>query len=85
MTIPKLISLSLAVATVSAQAAIGPEVSEIKKKFDTFRPPAEQLRVYQLDWAPNLLEAKKRAAKEERPILLVVVRNSYGNMFTGHC
>ncbi|MBI2949645.1 MAG: hypothetical protein HYY23_18580 [Verrucomicrobia bacterium] len=80
-----LVSLSLAFLTFSSSAAIPPEAREMQKKFDAFRPPPEQLRVYQLDWAPSLQTAEKRAAKEHRPILLLVVLNSYGNLFTGHC
>jgi hypothetical protein len=30
-------------------------------------------------------EARGRAAQEQRPILLLVVTNSYGDLFTGHC
>lgn len=79
------VTLFLLVLAASSQAAIDPNVSEIQKKFDTFLPPDEQLRVYQLDWSPNFREAKSRAAKEQRPILFLVVLNSYGNLFTGHC
>ena len=85
MPMRKLICLLVAVVAVSGLAAVGPDVLEVQRKFDAYRPPADQFRVYQLDWSPNLQEAKNRAAKEQRPILLIVVCNSYGNLFTGHC
>ena len=85
MPLRRLFGLSAALVAYSGLAAVGPEVQEIRKKFEALRPPAELLRVYDLDWSPNLQEAKKRALKERRPILFVVVLNSYGNLFTGHC
>jgi hypothetical protein len=33
----------------------------------------------------TLKEARDRAAKEEWPIFLVVVTNSFGDLFSGHC
>ncbi|MBI4658348.1 MAG: hypothetical protein HY735_05810 [Verrucomicrobia bacterium] len=77
--------LSLAVLAFSSLAGISPDGQGIQKRFDAARPPAQQLRVYQLDWASNLQAARTRAAKELRPILFLVVLNSYGDLFTGHC
>ena len=85
MPLRRLFGLSAALVACSGLAAVGPEVQEIWKKFEALRPPVELLRVYDLDWSPNLQEAKKRALKARRPILFVVVLNSYGNLFTGHC
>ena len=74
----------LAVCAVAADAGRD-DVRAVEEEFRDARPPAEQLAIYQLDWAPTLAAAKERAAKEHRPIFLIIVRNSYGNMFTGHC
>jgi hypothetical protein len=32
-----------------------------------------------------LKAAKEKAAREERPIFLVVVTNSFGDLYSGHC
>jgi hypothetical protein len=60
-------------------------VRAVIEKFQAIRPDENDLAVYGLDWAPTLNEAKARAAKEHRPIFLVVVTNSFGNIYTGHC
>ena len=61
------------------------DVSAILGRFEQTRPPSRDLTVYTLDWAPSLQQATVRAARETRPILLLVVTNSYGNLYTGHC
>jgi hypothetical protein len=43
------------------------------------------LAIFQLDWTPTLKDAKAKAAKERRPIFLIVVANSFGDMQSGHC
>lgn len=72
----------LLLATLSFQ---DPATGEIQEKYRALRPRPEELGIYQLDWAPNLKEAQERAAREGRPIFLIVVTNSYGDMFSGHC
>jgi hypothetical protein len=54
-------------------------------KYRLARPADKDLAIFQLDWVPTLKEARGRAAQERRPILLLVVTNSYGDLFTGHC
>ena len=61
------------------------EAKKILEKFESARPAAKELSLYTLDWAPSLKDAKARASKEGRPILLIVVTNSYGDMYSGHC
>jgi hypothetical protein len=67
-----------------AQALDG-DVQTVLDKYRLFRPADKDLAIFQLDWVPTLKKARERAAKEQRPILLLVVTNSYGNLFTGHC
>ena len=67
-----------------AQAPDG-DVQNILDKYRRFRPADKDLAIFQLDWVPTLQQATQRAARERRPILLLVVTNSYGNLFTGHC
>jgi hypothetical protein len=61
------------------------EVQRILDRYRSFRPADNDLAIFQLDWVPSLNEAREKAARERRPILLMVVTNSYGNVYTGHC
>ena len=61
------------------------DAERILEKYREVRPAEADLDVYTIDWAPGLKEARERAAKERRPVLLVVVTNSYGNLYSGHC
>jgi hypothetical protein len=61
------------------------DVKSALDKFQSVRPAAADLALYQLDWVPSLKAAKERAAREDRPIFLVVVTNSFGDFFSGHC
>lgn len=80
-----LVGMLVAACTTAAHAAELRDVQEVLEQYHSARPPARELTVYQLDWAPTFREAKERAAQEQRPIFLVVVTNSYGNIYTGHC
>src|SRR5262249_33538930 len=61
------------------------DVQKALAKYRSVRPGAKDLAIFQLDWVATLKEAKAKAAPKQRPILLIVVINSYGNMYTGHC
>ena len=76
--------LALAIAA-SSHSADPSDVRSVLEKFESVRPQAADLGLYQLDWMPSLKAAKEKAAREERPILLVVVTNSFGDLYTGHC
>jgi hypothetical protein len=81
-----LVPVILAVAFI--EGACGAEKSAVKSvldEFESIRPQAADLALYELDWMPTLQAAKDRAAKEQRPIFLVVVTNSFGDLFSGHC
>jgi hypothetical protein len=82
-----LISLIATLWTTGLLYAQAPDadVQKILDKYRLSRPADKDLAIFQLDWVPTLKEARGRAAKEQRPILLLVVLNSYGNLFTGHC
>jgi hypothetical protein len=41
--------------------------------------------MYRLDWAASLDVALKRAARENRPVCLVIIFAKYGDMASGHC
>jgi hypothetical protein len=61
------------------------DVKSVLDKFQTVRPQEADLALYQLDWMPTLKEAKQRSATDGRPIFLVLVTNSFGDLFSGHC
>jgi hypothetical protein len=86
VTTKKLLVTILAMAcAVSAHGADQREAQSVLAKFRAARPQAADLAIYQLDWMPTLKATKDKAAKEERPIVLVVVRNSFGDLCSGHC
>ena len=60
-------------------------VQRILDKYREVRPQADDLAIYELDWAPTLKAAQEEAAKQNRPIFLILVRNSFGNIAGGHC
>ena len=81
-----LIVAILAMACVAgAHGADQSDVKGVLDKFKSVRPQEADLALYQLDWAPTLKAARERAAREDRPIFLVVVTNSFGDLFSGHC
>jgi hypothetical protein len=89
-TMPLRTTLAFLIATLrttgllNAQTPDG-DVQKILDKYRLFRPADKDLAIFQLNWVPTLKDARERATKEQRPILLLVVTNSYGNLFTGHC
>ena len=86
MTTKKVLVAVLGMAlAVSAQGADQRDAQSVLDKFRSARPQAADLAIYQLDWMPTLKAAKEKAAKEGRPIFLAVVRNSFGDLCSGHC
>src|SRR5262249_24067628 len=76
-----LIAVVLAVACVAGAPGAGPgDVKSVLDKFQSVRPQEEDLALYQLDWVPTLKAAREKAAREERPIFLVLVTNSFGDL-----
>jgi RNA polymerase sigma factor (sigma-70 family) len=71
--------------TARQTAAVSEDVPKVLDKFRAARPDAKDLAIFQLDWTPTLKDAKAKAAKERRPIFLIVVANSFGDMHSGHC
>jgi hypothetical protein len=80
-----LMAAVLALAPAGAHGGDQGDVKSVLDKFQAVRPQAADLALYQLDWMPTLKAARERAAKEERPIFLVVVTNSFGDLYSGHC
>jgi hypothetical protein len=61
------------------------DAQSVLVKYHAARPKDVELAIYRLDWAPTLQLARERAATAGRPIFLVVVINSFGNIRSGHC
>jgi hypothetical protein len=77
--------LFASLALASASMAQDAKVTKILKDYEAARPAVQDLGWWQLDWAPNLKEARAKASKESRPICLLVCVNVFGDMKTGHC
>ena len=81
--------LIVAILALTCDAGVyGADQSDVKSildKFKSVRPQEADLALYQLDWMPTLKAAREKAARQERPIFLVVVTNSFGDLFSGHC
>ncbi len=60
-------------------------VKSVLDRYADFRPAAKDLVMYQIDWAPSLEEAQKRALQEKRPVFLVIIHAQYGDLTSGHC
>lgn len=80
-----LITVITVIFTGSALASDLNVVHDVLQKYRSVRSLDHELTMYTLDWAPTLKDAREKAAKEQRPIFLLVVTNSYGNIYTGHC
>ena len=80
--------LALAIAALVGLPAVAQEaqVRRIQERVEAARPDEKSLAFYSLDWAMNLTEAKERAGKEGRPILLILNTNITAgtNFFSGH-
>ena len=61
------------------------DVKRIFARYQAIRPVAKDLGMYRLDWADSLDVALKRAAKENRPVCLIVIHAKYGDIASGHC
>jgi hypothetical protein len=71
--------------TARQAAPVHEDVQKVLDRYRAARPEARDLAIFRLDWAPTLKDARAKAARERRPIFLIVVTNSFGNMHSGHC
>ena len=81
----RIVALLALACVAGAHGADRNDVKSVLDNFHSVRPQAADLALYQLDWMPTLKAAKKKAARERRPIFLVVVTNSFGDLYSGHC
>jgi hypothetical protein len=80
-----IVTILTMVCVARVHSADPSDVKSVLDKVQSVRPAEADLALYRLDWMPTLEAAKERAAREERPIFLVVVTNSFGDLFSGHC
>ena len=78
-------SLVLLLLAASFAPAQDSAVKSVLNRYTDFRPAAKDLAMYQIDWAPSLEEAQKRARREKRPVFLVIIHAQYGDLTSGHC
>ena len=77
--------LALLLLTPTLALAQDSAVKSVLERYADFRPQADDLAMYQIDWAPSLEEAQKRARREKRPVFLVIIHAQYGDLASGHC
>ena len=78
------IALALAAVTTATRAQTD-EARQVLDRYRELKPTDDELAMYRLDWVTSLEAAKRRAAEESRPILVVAIQARYGDLFTGHC
>jgi len=78
-------SLWAAVLLAGTGWSEGTDSRGILERYRSIRPEAKDLAMYRLDWATSLDDALKRAAKESRPIYLIIIHAKYGDISSGHC
>ena len=78
-------STALLLLAASFAPAQDSAVKSVLNRYTDFRPAAKDLAMYQIDWAPSLAEAQKRALREKRPVFLVIIHAQYGDLASGHC
>ena len=66
-------------------AAEDTNAKRILARYQSLRPAAKDLGMYRLDWADSLDIALKHAAKEKRPVCLIIIHAKYGDIASGHC
>ena len=82
----RLIISSLALFFLTGFAfAENPAAQRILAGYEALSPTDKDLAMYRLDWAASLDVALKRAAKENRPVCLVIIHAKYGDIASGHC
>ena len=78
-------SLALVLLAATIAPAQDSAVKSVLDRYENFRPGADDLAMYRIDWAPSLEEAQKRARREKRPVFLVIIHAQYGDLASGHC
>jgi hypothetical protein len=83
---PRLLALLVLAASAIPAGAQDNTARQILSRFSDAKPDARRLAFYSLDWAMSLDEARARAAKESRPVLVVLNTNITAgtNFFSGH-
>ena len=80
-----LTGLVLLLAATGLLSAQDRSVESVLDRYEDFRPGADDLAMYRIDWAPSIEEAQKRALREKRPVFLVIIHAQYGDLTSGHC
>jgi hypothetical protein len=81
----KLVCCLAALLASSIASAQDEQTDRVLAKYDKIRPSERELAMYRLDWADSLSDAQKRATREGRPIVLIIIHAKYGDILSGHC
>jgi hypothetical protein len=81
----RIFTFCLAALLAASIASANEQIDRVLAKYDRIRPSEKELAMYRLDWADSLDDAQKRAAREGRPIVLIVIHAQYGDIHSGHC
>ena len=77
---------ALAVLLLSLAASAEDQAAKrAMARYRELRPSDDDLVMYRLDWEPDYDAALRRAAKEKRPLFVVVIYAKYGELYSGHC
>ena len=78
-------ALAFALAAATSAYAQSDEAKHALADFKSLRPTDDDLVMYRLDWAASFKAGQERAAKEKKPLFVIVIHARYGECFTGHC
>ena len=81
----KIVFYGAVLFTASIASAQDERVDQVLAKYDDIRPSERELAMYRLDWAESLDAALRRATREARPIVLIIIHAQYGDIRSGHC
>ncbi len=81
----KIVFYGAVLLAASVASAQDERVDQVLAKYDDIRPSERELAMYRLDWTESLDDALRRATREARPIVLIIIHAQYGDIRSGHC
>jgi len=75
-----ILSAGALLLTASFCSAQNAQAKDIFSRYEDLRPSERELAMYRLDWAESLEVALERAAKESRPVFLIIIHAHYGDI-----
>ena len=75
-----ILSAGALLLTASFCSAQNAQAKDIFSRYEDLRPSERELAMYRLDWAESVEVALERAAKESRPVFLIIIHAHYGDI-----